>query len=73
MARLDAFEVATRRAKGRQATLPRAVAARYDHRTSRIVIRLSSKLEVTFSPRDAEGLENASPLSLMRSRFLHRA
>src|SRR5262249_23931359 len=61
MARVDAFEVATRRATERQATLPRAVAARYDYRTGRIVIRLSSKLEVAFFPRDAEGLENASP------------
>jgi hypothetical protein len=64
MARLDAFELATRRAKQRQTALPTAVAARYDHRTDRIVIRLSSKLEVAFSPRDAEGLENARPRQL---------
>jgi len=26
-----------------------------------VVIRLESKLEIAFSPRDAEGLENAHP------------
>jgi hypothetical protein len=72
MARLDAFELATRRAKERQATVPTAVAARYDRRTGRIVIRLSSKLEVAFSPQDAQGLEPQAPLNSMRSRLLHR-
>ena len=64
IARLDVFELATRRAKEREATFPTAVAARYDRRAGRIVIRLSSKVEVAFSPQDAEGLENASPSEL---------
>jgi len=41
-----------------------AVAARYDRRISRIVIRLSSGLEVAFSPHDAQGLETAKPVDL---------
>ncbi|MGH9454947.1 MAG: DUF2442 domain-containing protein, partial [Terriglobia bacterium] len=64
MATIEAFEMASRRAKERLAIHPTAVAARYDHRTRRVVIRLSSKLEVAFSPQDAQGLEDASPSEL---------
>lgn len=64
MATTEAFEIASRRARERIATLPTALAARYDHRTRRIVIRLSSRLEVAFSPRDAQGLERATPSQL---------
>jgi hypothetical protein len=45
---------------------PRAISVRYDRRTRRIVIDLSSKLKVSFSPRDAEGLEHATPADLER-------
>jgi hypothetical protein len=45
-------------------TTATAVAACYDRRISRIVIRLSSGLEVAFSPHDAEGLEEARPADL---------
>ena len=44
--------------------VPRAIAARYDRKLGRVVIRLSSKLEMAFSPRDAQGLENATPSQL---------
>jgi hypothetical protein len=64
MATTEAFEIASRRAQERVTTLPTALAARYDHRTRRVVIRLSSKLEVAFSPRDAQGLEHATPSQL---------
>jgi hypothetical protein len=64
MATTEAFEIAGRRAQERIATLPTALAARYDHRTRRVVIRLSSRLEVAFSPRDAQGLEHATPSQL---------
>jgi hypothetical protein len=43
---------------------PRAVAARYDRKTGRVVIDLSSRLTVSFSRRDAEGLEGATPAGL---------
>jgi len=60
----DDFEIANRRAKKLQASLPRAISARYERRTGRVVIHLNSKLDVSFSPHDAEGLENATPAQL---------
>jgi len=60
----DNFGMANRRAKEMQAGIPRAVAAHYDRDTGRIVIHLSSKLDVSFSPHDAQGLENAKPWQL---------
>ena len=64
MATIEDFETANRRAQEWLATLPTAVAARYDPRSRRIVIRLSSRLEVAFSPQDARGLERARPSQL---------
>ena len=60
----DNFGMANRRAKELQAGIPRAVAAHYDRDTGRIVIHLSSNLDVSFSPHDAQGLENAKPWQL---------
>src|SRR5437660_9282821 len=60
----DNFELANRRAKDRQAAIPRAIAAHYDRASGRIVIHLSSNLDLSFSPRDAQGLENAKPSQL---------
>jgi hypothetical protein len=37
---------------------------RYDRSTGRVVIHLSSKLIVSFSPEDVEGLEGANPAQL---------
>lgn len=37
---------------------------RYDRKTGRIVIQLSSRLIVSFSPGDVEGLEDARPSQL---------
>ena len=64
MAMSDNFELANRRAKDVQAGVPRAVAAHYDRASGRIVIHLNSKVEVSFSPHDAQGLENAKPSQL---------
>ena len=64
MARHDNFDLAGRRAKQLQTRLPRAVAAHYDRESGRIVIRLNSKLDVSFSPRDAQGLEHATASEL---------
>lgn len=47
-----------------QGSRPHAVQARYDRRIGRVVITLSTNLEVAFSPRDAEGLEEATPAQL---------
>jgi len=64
MAVHDNFEAAKQRAKDLQAAIPRAVSAHYDRRSGHIVVHLSSKLIVSFSPRDAQGLEGAKPLQL---------
>ncbi len=64
MVKREEAEAASRRAHELQASLPRAVSARYDRRIGRIVIGLSTRLDVAFSPHDAEGLENATPAQL---------
>jgi hypothetical protein len=64
MATSDNFDLAKRRADETQSSIPKAEAARYDHASGRIVIRLSSRLEVSFSPHDAQGLQNATPPQL---------
>jgi hypothetical protein len=61
----DEFEEANARAAARRTTEPVAVSARYDRRIGRVVIRLSSGLDVAFAPRDAEGLEKAKPADLV--------
>lgn len=60
----EKFELANRRTRNLQTSLPRALSARYDRKTGHIVIHLSSKLILSFSPRDVEGLENARPSEL---------
>ena len=64
MATHDDFYLANKRARNLQATIPKALAAHYDRRIGRIVIRLSSGLDVAFSPHDAQGLENAKASQL---------
>jgi Protein of unknown function (DUF2442) len=64
MASLDEFKRANQRAKDIEARIPRAVAAHYDRTTRRIVVHLSSRLIVSFSPADAQGLEDARPSQL---------
>jgi len=58
------FLAATRRARRKQATTPMAVAVRYNKRANRVVISLSTKVEVMFNPSDVQGLENATPAQL---------
>lgn len=58
------FDQASRKAKALAKSLPRAISARYDRRLGRVMVELSSGLAIAFSPRDAEGLENASPAQL---------
>jgi uncharacterized protein DUF2442 len=60
----DKLELANQRAKELQRSMPRAVSARYDRKNKSIEIRLSSNLKVSFSPRDAQGLEEATPSQL---------
>jgi hypothetical protein len=42
----------------------KAISARYDGKNGRVVIRLGSDLDVSFSPNDAQGLEKATPSQL---------
>jgi Protein of unknown function (DUF2442) len=58
------FKSANRRAKKLQETLPKAVSAHYDRKSGHIVIHLSSKLILSFSQLDAQGLENGKPSQL---------
>lgn len=60
----DTFELANRRAGEMQKSTPRALSARYDRKSRRIVIQLSSALEVSFSPHIAQGLQDATPSQL---------
>lgn len=60
----DAFESANRTAQKLKASLPAAISAHYDRRLGRVVVRLNTKLDVAFSPRDTEGLQAATPAQL---------
>lgn len=64
MALHDNFELAGRRAKELEGITPKPVSVHYDRSSGHIVIHLSSRLIVSFSPRDAQGLENADPSQL---------
>lgn len=61
MASPDEFEAAVLRAEALRAEQPTAVTARYDRRLRRVMVRLSTGLDVAFSPSDAEGLAAATP------------
>jgi hypothetical protein len=60
----DNIERANRRARELQPHALGAVSARYDRKTGRIEIHLSSKLIVSFAPEHAQGLESARPSQL---------
>jgi hypothetical protein len=64
MAVHENFELANQRAKDFQASIPRAVSAHYDRKSGHIVVHLSSKLILSFSPHDVQGLQNARPSQL---------
>ena len=66
MAKLDEYEAATQRAKQRGSSAIRAVQARYDRRARRIVVTLNNRVDLAFSPRDAEGLESATVTQLSK-------
>jgi hypothetical protein len=61
MAELSAedFETAIARGKARMRG-PRAETAYYDAGRDRIIVRLTTGVEIGFAPRDAEGLQHAS-------------
>ena len=63
---LAAADVKAANARGQAllAGTPTAVTARYDRRVGRVVIALSTRLEIGFKPHDAQGLETARPAQL---------
>lgn len=54
------FSEANRRAEERRLTTPHAVSARYDRRIGRVLVNLSTGLDISFSPRSAQELETAT-------------
>jgi hypothetical protein len=64
--REEEFEAANRRAAARLRKTPIAIAVRYDRRTGRIVIDLSSGLEIAFRATDAQGLARAKASELSK-------
>ena len=62
----EEFRAANRRAFARVRRTPVATGARYDRRIGRIVIDLSTGLEVAFRADYAQGLEHAKPSELSK-------
>ena len=60
----DEVEAASRRSDTRLQKTPCAVKVRYDHKRERVVIDLSTGIEIAFRPHDAQGLERANPKQL---------
>ncbi len=54
------FEAAKARGEARMRG-PRAESAHYDAGLDRVIIRLTTGVEIGFAPREAEGLQHASP------------
>lgn len=60
----DVLQSANERGRRQRKKTPPAVAATNDRRSGRIVVSLSSGVDLSFSPSDAEGLESATPSQL---------
>ena len=45
-------------------TVPHVLSARYDRRIGRIVLHLSTGIDIAFRPHSAQGLETATPAQL---------
>ena len=58
------FAQANRLGREMQSHTPRAVSAGYDRRIDRVVIHLSTGIDIAFPPHIAQGLENATPTQL---------
>ena len=67
MAEFNASQFSAARARG-EARLrgPRAVGAHYDQRCNRVIVRLTTGIELGFAPQDAQGLEHASAEDLQQ-------
>lgn len=64
MASKDSYREATERGQRLRKRTPPAVAAHYYRKTGRVVVSLSSGIDISFAPSAAEGLENATASQL---------
>ncbi len=62
----DEIKMANARAANRLSRTPTATAARYDRRTGKVEIELSTGLTISFRPKDAQGFDLAKPEQLTR-------
>ena len=58
------FDAAVERAERRRREQPFVVAARYDRRIARLMVRLNTGIEIALAPRAVQGLEHARPADL---------
>ena len=58
------FKDANASMKMLQSSTPAATSARYDRKSGSIIVKLSAGIGIFFSPKDAQGLEAASPAQL---------
>ena len=64
MATLDEFDRATARGKARKEKYPAAESARFDARQGKVIVTLSSGIDIAFPSASAQGLEKASAADL---------
>ena len=60
----DLIDAANQRGAALKAAFPAAVSVRYDRRVARVVIVLASGLELAFSPKQVQGLQQAQAAEL---------
>ena len=58
------FKQANARTKALKAGTPAATSAYFDRRSGNIIVKLSTGIGIFFSPKDAQGLEDARPAQL---------
>jgi hypothetical protein len=58
------FKKANARAKSLNASTPAATSAYFERKSGNIIIKLSTGVGIFFSPKDAQGLEDATPAQL---------
>lgn len=63
------LKAANRRGAARKAAFPAVTSVRYDRRAARVVVALASGIELTFSPSQVQGLEQACPADLQRAEI----
>lgn len=64
MVSLEAFRQANERGRRLLRRTPPAESARYDRKRGRVIVSLSSGIDISFPPDKAEGLANATPSQL---------